>query len=121
MTGPVVPFASAFVGQFAARIVGDLRVGAVSLGPADRTDGEVKDRHFKSNAHWLAGKKGGCPASGSEPYPPTAETHLHREETPAMRKCASPFSKGSGSLATSFPGRLLTGAGPTKVDLSSPH
>ena len=49
MLGPVVLFATTTVCQFAARVVGDLRVGAVSLGPADWSDREVKDRHFKSN------------------------------------------------------------------------
>jgi hypothetical protein len=34
MLRPVVLFATTTVGQFAARILGDLRVGAVSLGPA---------------------------------------------------------------------------------------
>ena len=52
---------------------------------------------------WLLGKKGQCPASGSEPSPPAAEMHQHRGKTPAMRKCASPFLKGSGSSGTSFP------------------
>jgi hypothetical protein len=75
----------------------------VSLGPANWSDREVKDRHFKSDVRWLVGKKDGCPASGSEPSQPTAGTHQRRRESPAMRKCASPFSKGSGSLATSFP------------------
>jgi hypothetical protein len=77
--------------------------GTVSFGPADRPDREMKDRHIMSEAFRLLGKKKGCPASGSEPFPQMAETHQHRGETPAMRKCASPFLQGSGSMPMFFP------------------
>ena len=101
--GPVVLLARAIVGQFASRVVGDLGNGTVPFGPADRADREMKDRHIMSEAFGLLGKKNRCPASGSEPSPTKAETHEHRGETPAMRKCASPFLQGSGSLAMFFP------------------
>ena len=101
--GPVVLLARAIVSQFASRVIGDLGNGTVSFCSADRADREMKDRHIMSEAFRLLGKKNRCPASGSEPSPTTAETHEHRGETPAMRKCASPFLQGSGSLAMYFP------------------
>jgi hypothetical protein len=79
----------AIVGQFASRVIGNLGNGTVSFGPADRADREMKDRHIMSKAFGRLGKKNGCPASGSEPSPTTAETHEHRGETPVMRKVAS--------------------------------
>ena len=119
--GPVVLLAGAVVGQFASRVVRDLGNGTVSFGPADRPDREMKDGHIMSEAFRLLGKKNGFPASGSEPFPQMAETHGHRGETPAMRKCASPFLKGCGSLAMFFPKWPPTETEPMRVSLPSSH
>ena len=54
--GPVVLLASAVVVQFAARVVGNLGNGTVSFGPADWSDGEMKDRHITSDVARPVGK-----------------------------------------------------------------
>ena len=56
MLGPVVLFATTTVRQAAARIVGDLPDSAVSFGPADWSDGEMKDRHITSDVAQPVGK-----------------------------------------------------------------
>jgi len=81
----------------------------------------MKDRQIMSEVFRLLGKKNGCPASGSEPSSQMAETHEHRGETPAMRKCASPFLQGSGSLAMFFPKWPPTETEPIRVSLPSLH
>lgn len=70
--GPIVLLAGALVGQFAARVVGDLRNGAMAFGAADRANGQVENRHVSNRGFWLVGKKNRCPARGSVPSRPTA-------------------------------------------------
>ena len=69
---PIVLFAGALVGQFAARVVGDLRDGAMAFGPADRANGKMENRHVSNRGFGPVGKKNRCPARGSEPSPPPA-------------------------------------------------
>jgi hypothetical protein len=87
---PIVLFVGSLVGQFAARIIGNLRDRALAFGPADRANGEMEDRHVSNRDFGLVGKKDRCPARGSEPLPATGGAQWHRGGLPAMHKCEQP-------------------------------
>jgi hypothetical protein len=95
--GPIVLFAGALIGQFAACVVGNLRNGAVAFCPADRADGQVENRHVSNRGFGLVGKKDRCPARGSEPPPPAAGRTGVAGDFPRCVSALRLSSKGSGS------------------------
>ena len=94
---PIVLFASALVGQFGARVVGNLRDSTVAFGPADRANGKMEYRHVSNRGFGLVGKKDRCPARGSEPPPPPAGRTCFAGDSPRCVSALRLSSKVSGS------------------------
>jgi hypothetical protein len=102
---PIVLFVGSLVGQFAARIIGNLRDRALAFGPADRANGEMEDRHVSNRDFGLVGKKDRCPARGSEPLLPPAGRNGIAGDFP---RCTSANSLHIGFESRRSPQRFQT-------------